>query len=95
MDQFEPPEEMKISVDYSDDKLPVAVRVLKPVVFQEGNAFCCLLGPDPQAGVFGCGGSPKEAIADWDLHLKERIKDPVQNDEVIEYIKETFTTIDD
>jgi len=53
---------------------------LKPVIFQEGNPFCCLLGTDPQAGVFGCGDSLKEAIADWDQHLKERIKAPIRND---------------
>ncbi len=94
MEQFEPPVEMKVSIDYSDDKLPVAVRALKPVIFKEGNAFCCLLGPDPQAGVFGCGDSAKEAIVDWDLHLKERIKDPVDSDEVIQYIKKTFSIID-
>ena len=94
MDQFEPPEGMKVSVDYTDDKLPVSVRALKPVVFQDGDSFCCLLGPDLQAGVFGCGASAKEAITDWDIHLKERIKDPIENDEVTQYIKEAFSIID-
>ena len=40
MKHFEPPEGTKVGIDYSDDKLPVSVRALKPVVFQDVDAFC-------------------------------------------------------
>ena len=94
MEQFEPPVGMKVSVDYSDKLLPLSIRTLKPVLFQDGDSVCCLLGPDPQSGVFGCGESPKEAMADWDKHLKELITDPEGNKDIIQFIKETAQSSD-
>ena len=94
MVQFEPPVGMKVSVDYTDKLLPLSIRTLKPVLYQDGDSVCCLLGPDPQAGVFGRGESPKEAMTDWDKHLKELITDPEGNKDIIQFIKETVQSSD-
>jgi hypothetical protein len=46
--------------------------------------------PDPQAGVFGCGNSTKEALIDWDKHLQERARDTKGGDDLDEYIQDTL-----
>lgn len=38
----------------------------RPRLFQDGNAFCCLLGDDIAIGVCGWGASPAEAVRDFD-----------------------------
>jgi hypothetical protein len=88
MKQLEVPEEMKADVDISGPDIPASVKQLRPVVFREGNAYCCLLGPDPQAGVFGCGSSAKEALQDWDRNLQALKKSGNETDEVLQYIRQ-------
>jgi hypothetical protein len=63
-----------------------AAQLLKPVVFKEGDSFCCLLGPDPQTGIFGCGPTPKQALSDWEEHLKEYLATADEDDYVLEYV---------
>jgi hypothetical protein len=63
------------------DDLPESVRLLRPVLWQEGDHYCCLLGADRQTGVFGTGKSPESAMLDWDRHLSERLAVPDQHDE--------------
>ncbi|MCW3109949.1 MAG: hypothetical protein JWQ09_4455 [Segetibacter sp.] len=75
MEQLNVPEEMKVAIDYENEELPETVKTLRPLVFKEGDGFCCLLGPDPQAGVFGCGQTPREALDDWDKHLHEKVSE--------------------
>jgi hypothetical protein len=87
-------EQMKITpdalIDYSQFSIPKAVKALKPVLFQEGEGFCCLLGPDPQAGIFGCGETPEAAIADWNRHLSDRMSQPLGDDPVAQYVEEVL-----
>lgn len=64
-----------------------AAKALHPVVFREGDSFCALLGPDPQAGVFGCGSTPKQALSDWDEHLKEYLATANDEDEIVQHVK--------
>lgn len=64
-----------------------AAKALKPVLFKEGDSFCALLGPDPQAGVFGCGPTPKQALSDWDEHLKEYLAIAGDDDEIVQHVK--------
>src|SRR5678815_3620447 len=90
MEQFNVPEEMKVKVDYSDPTLPAAAKLFKPLVVLDGDSYCCIFGPDPQQGILGCGNSPKEALRDWDKHLRERVRQADKNDEVLKYIVETL-----
>ena len=70
-----------------DVNLEGAAAVLKPVVFHEGNAYCCILGPDPVEGVFGCGDTPAEAIADWDETLQLRLQEAGDGDALVNHVK--------
>lgn len=85
MEQMEIPKEQIIEVEYTG-----AAVALQPVVFAEGDSYCCLLGPDPQAGVFGCGDSPDEALKDWDKNLQERLLNGSDDDEVFTHVKDVI-----
>ena len=86
MKQLSVPDEMKVDIDYSNNEVPESVKTFQPLLFKDGNSYCCVLGPDPQQGIFGCGDTPIHALKDWDKHLKEyEPKD--ENDEVALYIQ--------
>ena len=84
--------EMKIELDLTSKKFSREVITLLPEVFKEGNSFCCLLGPDPQEGIFGCGDTPDEAISDWENSLRKRIEHPSEKDEVAQYVIDSLNT---
>ena len=86
MKQLDVPSEMKVNIDFADNKIPESVKTLQPLLFKDGDSYCCVLGPDPQEGVFGCGKTPIEALKDWDKSLKQRMKVKDKNDEVALYI---------
>ena len=86
MKQMNLPEDMKEKIDFSDIDLPLTARILKPLVYKDGDSFCVVLGPDPTEGVFGCGKTVNEALNDWNAHLQERIKNPTTDDDVANYI---------
>lgn len=61
-----------IKLDYERADVPKSVRILKPTLYQEGTGtYCCILGEDPQAGIFGCGNSPEAAMESWDRSYQE------------------------
>jgi hypothetical protein len=62
-------------------------ELMKPVVFSEGNMFCCLLGHDPQTGVMGCGDTPELALSDWDRRLKQHLATHTDDDYIVQYVK--------
>jgi hypothetical protein len=86
MKQMEIPEEMKIDIDYNDI-FPLSVGKLRPQVFRDGDHYCCLLGPNPAEGVFGCGETVTEALLDWDDQMHKRVMNADENDEVAAFIK--------
>jgi hypothetical protein len=88
MKQFQPGEDTRIMIDYSQADIPASARTLQPVVFEEGNAICAVFGPDPQAGVLGCGTTIKEALWDWDKHLQDFKDNYDPDDEVAVYLQE-------
>jgi hypothetical protein len=53
MKQLELPDGMKVSVDFEQENLPSSARILKPLVYRDGDSICVVLGPDPTEGVFG------------------------------------------
>jgi len=86
MRQLEVPSEMKVNIDFADNKVPESARTFQPVVFRDGDSYYCVLGPDPQEGVFGCGKTPIAALKDCDKSLKQRMKVNDKNDEVALFI---------
>lgn len=41
--------------------------IYRPQIFQDGNAWCALLGRDIAVGVVGWGDTPAEAMAAFDV----------------------------
>ena len=87
MIQLEVPDELKVAIDLDDKDVPESAKTFQPVLFKDGNSFCCVLGPDPEEGVFGCGQTPVEALKDWDKNLQERKTVTDKNDEVALFIQ--------
>jgi hypothetical protein len=79
-----------VAVDYESGSIPVSVKTFEPSVYKHGLFFCCILGPAPETGVFGCGDTLRAALTDWDKQLQERIRDYREGDEVAEYILDTI-----
>ena len=79
MKQLDVPDEKKVDINFESKELPEAARVLMPLVFRDGDSYCCVLGPDPHEGVFGSGKTPMNALKDWDRNLQKRKK--IQNPE--------------
>lgn len=40
--------------------------LMRPAIYPDGNAWCCLYGRDLQEGVAGFGDTPEQAAADFD-----------------------------
>lgn len=87
MKQMDLPDEMKVPIENSTE-LPVSVKNLHPLLFRDGDSYCCVLGPNPAEGVFGCGKTAKDALVDWDNNLQERIKNADENDEVAAFARQ-------
>jgi len=90
MKQMNIPEEMQIRVDFQNSDLPRTVKELRPVLWHDGSAFCCLLGADPQVGIFGCGSTKEAAFFDWDKQLISRLRDARSDDELARYVLDTL-----
>lgn len=90
MEQMNVPEQMKVKVDYTHSDLPASVRTFRPLLFRDGKLYCCILGPDLERGVFGCGDTEKDAFIDWDRSYQLRRKSTNENDEVARYINDTL-----
>jgi hypothetical protein len=90
MKQMDIPEEDRITIDYENKDLPEAVRTLRPTLFKKDDAFCCLLGPDQQEGVFGCGATREEALLDWESNLRKRIIYHKPGDELAQFIEDSL-----
>jgi len=92
MKQMNIEEEKKIKIDFAMDGLPKSIKVFEPLLFLEGDVFCCVLGPNPQDGIYGRGDTEKEALLEWDKNLKDRIKSKDPNDSVAQYVIDTLNT---
>ena len=75
-----------VNVDYR--AFDIAVQKIKPTVFMDGDSYCCISGPDPQAGVFGCGSTPIEAVQDWQKSLIEKLNAIPRNDAATKKVRE-------
>ncbi|MDQ0638356.1 hypothetical protein QF042_001921 [Pedobacter sp. W3I1] len=90
MKQMNVSEEKRVGFDFSRFRLPQCVSKLHPLLFKEGNTYFAVLGPDPQSGIFGCGDTPEDALMDWNDHLRESLRNPDPNNQVIQYVIKTL-----
>jgi len=79
-----------VAVNFDDPSLPEHARQLRPLIWHDGDAYCVLLGPDPQSGVFGCEKSLEAALDDWNNNVRERLAHPRNDDEVAQFIKDNL-----
>jgi hypothetical protein len=86
MEQLNVPEDQKLPIDYEDLSFPESVRKLRPLVFNEDDTICVILGPDRHEGVAGSGATIEEALKDWDAQLSDRIRYHKGDDEIALYI---------
>jgi hypothetical protein len=42
-----------IPVNFEQGDILPSVKEFKPAGYKDGDAYCCILGPDPMAEVFG------------------------------------------
>jgi hypothetical protein len=82
-----------VELDYENEVYPLPVRDFRPAVYKNGDSFCCLLGPDPQAGIFGCGATVDEAIQEWTRHFRERMAEAGEDDPIATEIRD-YKSID-
>ena len=88
MEQMQPTGLEVIPVDFSAETIPNSVRQTHPLVYKDGDAVCCVLGPDPQRGIFGCGDSVEAALADFNVHFQEMLEHPIEGDPVSDFIRQ-------
>jgi hypothetical protein len=86
MKQMQIDPESKVDIDFTTPDTDRTLKTLQPVVYKNGDSFCCLLGEDPTQGIFGCGGSPQEAIDDWKVKLQKRMDQHDEDDELAEFV---------
>jgi len=90
MTQMIIPLEMQVRLDYERKEWPPLVRELRPIIWEEGPSYCCLLGPDFRDGILGYGPTIEEAVADWERHVQERLAHHEPGDEIAAFIEETL-----
>lgn len=83
-------ETKKVTIDFSDKALPKSVETLRPLVYLDAGQYHCLLGKNLSDGILGIGKSTLSSIIDWDTQLTARLATATEDDEVIQYVKETY-----
>jgi hypothetical protein len=75
-----------VRIDYDSADTPESVKTTHPVLYQEGEQYCCLLGPDVARGIVGRGETPAKAMAEFDRQFQERLEHPIEGDPVSAFI---------
>ena len=92
MKQMAIDESLIVPLDYEVPGLSAAIRQFKPILYKEGELFCCILGPDLEQGIYSCGATEDEALKNWDAAFKDRLKSKGEDDELAQYLKDTLAT---
>jgi hypothetical protein len=77
-----------VRVDYDSADVPDSVKQTHPVVYRNGGEYCCVLGPDPERGIFGRGKTLNDALSKFDRQFQERLEHPIKGDPVSEFIQQ-------
>ena len=62
-----------------------AASILKPVIFKNGPAYLCSL-KQGNTEVSGTGGTPQQAVQDWDKKLQNHLRTAGPEDEIVQYV---------
>lgn len=70
-------QEAAVEVLHRARALNTPSAIYRPELFQDGNAWCALLGRDIAVGVTGWGETPAEAMKAFDVAWHEKAKSVV------------------
>jgi hypothetical protein len=87
MEQMKPEGYEVVAIDYSDPTIPESVQQTRPLLYIDGDAYCCILGPNPETGIFGRGPSISEALDNFDRQFQKLAANPIAGDPVSEFIQ--------
>lgn len=79
-----------VNVDFTAADVERTLKTLQPVVFREGEQFCCHLGPDMESGIIGRGDTAEAAIEDWKAALRQRVERASEDDELATFVKDSL-----
>ena len=79
-----------VDIDFTAADVDRTLKTLQPVVFQEGEHFCCHLGPNMEQGILGTGDTPEAAIEAWKAALKQRVQTATEDDELATFVKDSL-----
>lgn len=60
-----------IDIDINGNNIPPSVKDLQPLIFKDGDSVCVMQGESPMDGIFGCGKTPEEAMADFQRNYEK------------------------
>ncbi len=58
------------------------IRRLRPMVYRQGDEYCCMIGSDQQGTIFGRGAAPGIAIKNWEDNLVRRLEHIEDEDDI-------------
>lgn len=93
MKQMHVAENQKVDFNYDNADVPEMVKILRPLVYKEGNTFSCLLGPDLKTGIYGGGNTAEEAVRKWAEILEKRIVACDLDEQTAHHIREALNAI--
>lgn len=85
-------QEALVDMDFTAADVDRILKTLQPVVFKDGEQYCCHLGPDMENGIMGTGTSPEAAIEDWKAALKQRVQNGAEDDELANFVKDSLNS---
>ena len=85
-------QEALVDMDFTAADVDRILKTLQPVVFKDGEQYCCHLGPDMENGIMGTGSSPEAAIEDWKAALKQRVQNGAEDDELANFVKDSLNS---
>lgn len=92
MEQLDIPSGLQLPINYQSSDVSGLVRYLRPVLFRKGGGYCCLLGPNTESGILGCGSSPQKAITDWERKIADLLLNAPEADQLVTFIKNALKT---
>lgn len=63
-------EKEDVHVDYTAENIPDSVKNFRPVIYRDGEDYCCILGTEN--AVVGTGNTLEEAMSNWDRAYQEK-----------------------
>ena len=85
-------EDLIVPIDYDSLEYSAAIRQFRPTLYKQDEQFCCILGPDQEQAIYATGATEDEAIKNWNIAFKERMKSKAEDDEIAQYVRDTLTT---